>query len=255
VSALSAVVLAQIARLGGKPKARAGSALEAFQRVSWPKGSSFSCVEGHAIWAWGVEFGLSGPVENIDLRENPAIPGPFEIIAMGDGGNYTLFVPRAHADDPDPPIFHVDSEAPDQTLFCTNSLSGFLSSLDPKRHSRELGPYLLRHPREPQACFLRGLENVHSQYWKGALIEFDRALAQRPAYLDAQVHRARVRREMGDWRGALADYDAVLARSIYDADTFLQRGFLYEERRMKKRAALDLQRAAELDPSNKKFTR
>jgi tetratricopeptide (TPR) repeat protein len=187
------------------------------------------------------------------LADGSTIVGPFEYVAIAHGGNYAIVVPTSHENDPDPPVFKVDQHESEQPPTQTNSLSGFLSTLDRGRNSKELDALLGKIPTEAQACFRRGLRNESDLHWKGAIVEYDRALATRPAYVDALIRRGWAKHRLDDWRGALADYDLVLGRSPYDAHTYYQRGLIRAAHGEPKAALADFAQAAAISPDYASF--
>jgi tetratricopeptide (TPR) repeat protein len=211
-------------------------------------------------------------VEPGSFVESPGIEGPFETIAHADGGNYSIIVPRGHANDPDPPVFCIDHDDPDQRLTRTSCLSGLLSALDPEQDReilrkleaevtsdeatgiRALTAYLKKNPTKAQAFYLRGVAKEELEDWKGAEADFTKALALRPAYIDALLHRANAHEEAGRLKRALVDYDAALSHSIYDATELYNRGIVRSQvAGMDKEALDDFERAFAIDPDDSDF--
>ncbi len=92
----------------------------------------------------------------------------------------------------------------------------------------------------------RGQEKMQRQDYKGAMSDFNTAIAQNPNNADIYYNRGLLLFELGDELGALWDFDDTLLRNPRHAQAYLHRAGLRLNLGLRSGAMQDLQLAAKL---------
>lgn len=92
----------------------------------------------------------------------------------------------------------------------------------------------------------RGREKMQRQDYRGAMSDFNAAIAQNPNNADIYYHRGLLLFELGDELGALWDFDDTLLRNPRHAQAYLYRAGLRLNLGLRSGAMQDLQLAAKL---------
>lgn len=92
----------------------------------------------------------------------------------------------------------------------------------------------------------RGREKMQRQDYRGAMSDFNAAIAQNPNNADIYYNRGLLLFELGDELGALWDFDDTLLRNPRHAQAYLHRAGLRLNLGLRSGAMQDLQLAAKL---------
>jgi tetratricopeptide (TPR) repeat protein len=114
---------------------------------------------------------------------------------------------------------------------------------------RELDQGLELNPQSWSLYNARGFARLAIlQDARGAVADFDKALAIDPAYVTAWINRASAKASLGDEEGSLADYAQALELDPEDRRAWSNRGAYHAQRGRYEAGVADLSRAIELDP-------
>lgn len=108
-------------------------------------------------------------------------------------------------------------------------------------------------PGDADAHYLLGRTRFNENDYRGAIASFDRALALRPKYVEAENNTGLAWRELNDMDKARAAFENAIAwqgTAPTDAQPFLNLGKLYADQHQPAKAIEFLQRAADLAPDN-----
>jgi Flp pilus assembly protein TadD len=108
-------------------------------------------------------------------------------------------------------------------------------------------------PGDAGAHYLLGRTRFNENDYRGAITSFERALALRPKYIEAENNMGLAWRELNDLDKARTAFETAIewqGTAPTDAQPFLNLGKLYGDQHQPERAIEYLQRAAELAPSN-----
>jgi tetratricopeptide (TPR) repeat protein len=87
--------------------------------------------------------------------------------------------------------------------------------------------------------YLKGVEKQDKQDYKGAIAEYDKAIALNPEYVQAYDKRALSRSILGDNQGAVSDYTQVIELNPKDYGSYFNRGSIRDKLGDKKGALND----------------
>ncbi len=83
---------------------------------------------------------------------------------------------------------------------------------------------LALNPQFGEVYFRRGIARTLIKDWNGAEADYTQAIAVKPGYTEAYLHRGNVRNNRNNWRGAKSDFDIVLALSPNSLPAHIGRG-------------------------------
>ncbi len=97
---------------------------------------------------------------------------------------------------------------------------------------------------------LSGNDKAERQDWKGAILDYDRAIKQNPRNQIAYFFRGTTKAELGNKSGAILDYNAAISIEANDTDFYYARGIARQELKDLNGAISDYSKAIELDSKN-----
>jgi tetratricopeptide (TPR) repeat protein len=109
---------------------------------------------------------------------------------------------------------------------------------------------LAMNPQFGEVYFRRGIARSLIKDWRGADADYTQAIAIAPSYTDAYLHRASVRNTLNDWRGAKADFDVVLSLNPTNLPAYIGRGVALCELNDCENGMKDYSRAIAIDPTS-----
>ncbi len=138
----------------------------------------------------------------------------------------------------------------EEHLFCD-----FYGFAQINAHNRPYNYHAPRHyvakanPEYADSYCSRGNAKYASGDYKGAIIDFDKALELNP---DAIIYsnRGSAKGKLGDKTGAIMDFDKSLELNPENADTYYNRGAVKDESGDKAGAIIDFDKSLELNPKN-----
>lgn len=108
---------------------------------------------------------------------------------------------------------------------------------------------LAMNPQFGEVYFRRGIARSLIKDWRGADADYTQAIAIAPGYTEAYLHRGSVRSTLNDWRGAKADFDVVLSLNSMSLPAYIGRGVALCELNDCKNGLKDYSRAIAIDPT------
>jgi tetratricopeptide (TPR) repeat protein len=94
-----------------------------------------------------------------------------------------------------------------------------------------------------------GLQKERQNDYRGALIEYDRAIELNPRYADAYVGRGFAKYKLGEKSSAVSDFSTAIALNPKSARAYQNRGTMYLEFRDWEYAIRDFDQAIAIDPN------
>ena len=113
-----------------------------------------------------------------------------------------------------------------------------------------LDPYLAANPRDARAFVLRGDAKASLDDDKGALLDYNKAIAIAPEYQYAYETRCETRLQLDDAAGALADCDVAIRLDPTDGKAYQDRADVYFDREAYAQALADYDKAVALGGSS-----
>lgn len=105
---------------------------------------------------------------------------------------------------------------------------------------------------DPQSHSHALLKRAHAKYklldYKGAIADYDQAIATHQGNFEAYYCRANLKSDLKDEKGALADYDKAVELAPDNAKAYYNRGTHFFEFTQYEKAIADYSKAIELDP-------
>jgi tetratricopeptide (TPR) repeat protein len=105
---------------------------------------------------------------------------------------------------------------------------------------------------DPQSHSHALLKRAHAKYklldYKGAIADYDQAIATNQGNFEAFYCRANLKSDLKDEKGALADYDKAVELAPENAKVYYNRGTHFFEFAQYEKAVADYSKALELDP-------
>lgn len=105
---------------------------------------------------------------------------------------------------------------------------------------------------DPQSHSRALLKRAHAKYklldYKGAIADYDQAIATHEGNFEAYYCRANLKSDLKDEKGALADYDKAVELAPDNAKAYYNRGTHFFEFTQYEKAIADYSKAIELDP-------
>ncbi len=83
---------------------------------------------------------------------------------------------------------------------------------------------LALNPQFGEVYFRRGIARTLIKDWNGAEADYTQAIATKPQYAEAYLHRGNVRNNRNNWRGAKSDFDIALTLNPTSLPAHLGRG-------------------------------
>jgi Tfp pilus assembly protein PilF len=110
-------------------------------------------------------------------------------------------------------------------------------------------PIVARPPVASEDALTAGLQKERQNDYRGALIEYDRAIAIAPRYADAYVGRGFAKYKLGEKSSAIGDFGTAIALNPKSARAHQNRGTMYLEFKDWEYAIRDFDRALAIDPN------
>jgi Flp pilus assembly protein TadD len=108
---------------------------------------------------------------------------------------------------------------------------------------------LALNPQFEEVYFRRGVARTLIKDWQGAEADYTKAIATKPAYAEAYLHRGSIRNTLNNWRGAKSDFDLALALNPKSLPAYIGRGVALCELNDCKGGLQDYNRAIALNPT------
>jgi hypothetical protein len=109
---------------------------------------------------------------------------------------------------------------------------------------------LAMNPKFSEVYFRRGIARTLVKDWQGAVADYDRAIVTKPEYVDGYIHRGSIRNILGDWRGAKSDFDFAITLNSNMLAAYVGRGIARCELNDCKGGLKDYDHAIELNPTH-----
>jgi Tfp pilus assembly protein PilF/S1-C subfamily serine protease len=111
----------------------------------------------------------------------------------------------------------------------------------------EIAPTVARAVGGGEDALAAGLQKERQNDYRGALIEYDRAIALDPRYADAYVGRGFAKSKLGENSSAIGDFSTAIALNPKSARAYQNRGTMYLEFKDWEYAIRDFDRAIDID--------
>ena len=108
---------------------------------------------------------------------------------------------------------------------------------------------LALNPQFEEIYFRRAVARTLIKDWQGAEADYTRAIATKPEYAEAYLHRGSIRNTLNHWRGAKADFDIALALNPNSLPAYIGRGVALCELNDCKSGLQDYNQAIALNPT------
>lgn len=108
---------------------------------------------------------------------------------------------------------------------------------------------LALNPRFEEVYFRRAVARTLIKDWRGAEADYTRAIATKPEYAEAYLHRGSTRNTLSNWRGAKSDFDIALALNPNSLPAYVGRGVALCELNDCKSGVQDYSRAISINPA------
>jgi Flp pilus assembly protein TadD len=108
---------------------------------------------------------------------------------------------------------------------------------------------LALNPQFEEIYFRRGVARTLIKDWQGAESDYTKAIATKPEYAEAYLHRGSIRNTLNNWQGAKSDFDIALALNPNSLPAYIGRGVALCELNDCKGGLQDYNRAIALNPT------
>jgi tetratricopeptide (TPR) repeat protein len=108
---------------------------------------------------------------------------------------------------------------------------------------------LALNPQFEEIYFRRGVARTLIKDWQGAEADYTKAIASKPEYAEAYLHRGSIRNTLNNWRGAKSDFDIALALNPNSLPAYIGRGVALCELNDCNGGLQDYNRAIALNPT------
>jgi tetratricopeptide (TPR) repeat protein len=108
---------------------------------------------------------------------------------------------------------------------------------------------LALNPQFEEIYFRRAVARTLIKDWQGAEADYTKAIASKPEYAEAYLHRGSIRNTLNNWRGAKTDFDLALALNPNSLPAYIGRGVALCELNDCKGGLQDYNRVIALNPT------
>jgi Trypsin-like peptidase domain/TPR repeat len=108
---------------------------------------------------------------------------------------------------------------------------------------------LALNPQFEEIYFRRGVARTLIKDWQGAEADYTKAIATKPEYAEAYLHRGSIRNTLNNWRGAKSDFDLALSLNPNSLPAYIGRGIALCELNDCKGGLQDYNRAIAINPN------
>ena len=102
------------------------------------------------------------------------------------------------------------------------------------------------NPEDPESFFYRGLAKAKSGDFQGSIVDYDKAIQLKPNNLDSYGSRGIAKARLGDLEGAIQDFDKAIEISPKDGNAYFNRGISMEMSGVMSDACVDWRKALDL---------